>query len=53
MFFFPWIRQKNHTFIDPPVVTVKPENVTVNETADFLLFCEYESNPATLEHVKW
>lgn len=38
---------------DPPVVTVRPENVTVNETVDFLLFCEYDANPASLVMVKW
>jgi hypothetical protein len=35
------------------VVSVKPENITVNETQDFLVFCEYDSNPASLEKVKW
>lgn len=38
---------------DPPVVSVKPENITVNETQDFLIFCDYEANPASLESVKW
>lgn len=38
---------------DPPVVTVKPDNITVNETKDFLLFCEYEANPNSLDNVKW
>uniref|UniRef100_A0A1B0GL67 Ig-like domain-containing protein n=2 Tax=Lutzomyia longipalpis TaxID=7200 RepID=A0A1B0GL67_LUTLO len=37
----------------PPVVTVKPDNITINETEDFLLFCEYEANPASLESVRW
>jgi hypothetical protein len=37
----------------PPVVTVKPENITLNETDDFLLFCEYEANPNSLETVRW
>uniref|UniRef100_A0A182QG96 Ig-like domain-containing protein n=1 Tax=Anopheles farauti TaxID=69004 RepID=A0A182QG96_9DIPT len=37
----------------PPVVSVKPENITVNETQDFLMFCDYEANPASLESVKW
>ncbi|KFB37688.1 AGAP012343-PA-like protein [Anopheles sinensis] len=37
----------------PPVVSVKPENITVNETQDFLIFCDYEANPASLENVKW
>uniref|UniRef100_A0A182KGE6 Ig-like domain-containing protein n=1 Tax=Anopheles christyi TaxID=43041 RepID=A0A182KGE6_9DIPT len=37
----------------PPVVSVKPENITVNETQDFLIFCDYEANPASLESVKW
>ncbi|XP_058834264.1 hemicentin-1 isoform X3 [Topomyia yanbarensis] len=37
----------------PPVVSVKPENITVNETHDFLVFCDYEANPASLESVKW
>lgn len=41
------------TFADPPVVTVRPENITVNETMDFLLFCEYDANPASLVSVKW
>lgn len=38
---------------DPPVVSVKPDNITVNETQDFLVFCEYEANPASLEIVRW
>ncbi|XP_053670454.1 hemicentin-2 [Anopheles nili] len=37
----------------PPVVSVKPENISVNETQDFLIFCDYEANPASLESVKW
>ncbi|XP_055597510.1 hemicentin-1-like isoform X2 [Uranotaenia lowii] len=37
----------------PPVVSVKPDNITVNETKDFLMFCDYEANPASLEIVKW
>ncbi|XP_075211632.1 neuromusculin isoform X6 [Lycorma delicatula] len=37
----------------PPIVTVSPENVTVNESTDILLFCQYEANPATLQSVKW
>ncbi|XP_037031705.1 hemicentin-2 isoform X7 [Bradysia coprophila] len=37
----------------PPVVNVKPENITVNETGEFLLFCEYEANPASLKSVRW
>lgn len=37
----------------PPVVSVKPENLTVNETQDFLLFCEYDANPASLNLVTW
>ncbi|XP_055619524.1 hemicentin-1 isoform X2 [Toxorhynchites rutilus septentrionalis] len=37
----------------PPVVSVKPDNITVNETHDFLVFCDYEANPASLESVKW
>jgi hypothetical protein len=40
-------------FADPPVVTVKPDNITMNETDDFLLFCEYEANPNSLESVRW
>lgn len=38
---------------DPPIVSVRPENITVNETADILLFCEYEANPASLTSVTW
>lgn len=32
---------------------MRPENITVNETVDFLLFCEYDANPASLVSVKW
>lgn len=38
---------------DPPVVTVKPDNLTINETGEFLLFCEYDANPASLTSVRW
>lgn len=37
----------------PPIVSVSPENVTVNETTDIFLFCSYEANPNTLESVSW
>ncbi|XP_055703741.1 hemicentin-2 isoform X7 [Phlebotomus papatasi] len=37
----------------PPVVTVRPENITINETEEFLLLCEYDANPASLESVRW
>lgn len=37
----------------PPIVTVSPENVTVNESTDVLLFCSYEANPNSLESVSW
>lgn len=38
---------------DPPVVSVKPDNLTINETGEFLLFCEYDANPASLASVRW
>jgi hypothetical protein len=38
---------------DPPIVSVSPENVTVNESPDILLSCSYEANPNTLESVSW
>lgn len=34
-------------------MNVKPENITMNETDDFLIFCEYDSNPNSLETVRW
>ncbi|XP_048512815.1 titin isoform X2 [Athalia rosae] len=37
----------------PPIVTVSPENVTVNESQDIRLFCAYIANPATLLKAKW
>ncbi|XP_050471028.1 hemicentin-1 isoform X2 [Bombus huntii] len=37
----------------PPIVTIKPENITVNETEDFIVFCDYEANPATLLKTAW
>lgn len=39
--------------LDPPVVSVKPDNLTINETGEFLLFCEYDANPASLASVRW
>lgn len=46
-------RKINFSFTDPPIVTMKPENITVNETVDFIIFCDYEANPATLTRVSW
>ncbi|KAL1124450.1 hypothetical protein AAG570_001076 [Ranatra chinensis] len=40
------------TETDPPIVTVNPENVTVKEETDILLFCQYEANPSTLISAK-
>ncbi|KAL7033530.1 hypothetical protein ACKWTF_007630 [Chironomus riparius] len=37
----------------PPLVVVKPDNFTVNETGEFLLFCEYDANPVSLQSVRW
>ncbi|XP_012531938.2 hemicentin-1 isoform X2 [Monomorium pharaonis] len=37
----------------PPIIKMKPNNMTVNETDDFLIFCDYEANPATLIKVIW
>ncbi|XP_058791072.1 hemicentin-1 isoform X2 [Phymastichus coffea] len=37
----------------PPIVRMNPSNITVNETEDFQLYCEYEANPATLINVVW
>lgn len=39
--------------IDPPVVSVQSRNVTVNETGEFSLDCEYDANPPLLTSVKW
>lgn len=41
------------SFVDPPVVSVRPENITVNETMDYLLYCDYDANPASLVAVRW
>ncbi|CRK99567.1 CLUMA_CG012880, isoform B [Clunio marinus] len=37
----------------PPVVRVTPENMTINETGEFLLFCSYDANPASLASIRW
>ncbi|XP_076222589.1 neuromusculin isoform X1 [Nomia melanderi] len=37
----------------PPIVKMKTQNITVNETEDILIFCDYEANPATLTAVTW
>ncbi|XP_042238894.1 titin-like [Homarus americanus] len=36
-----------------PIVRVSPENVTVNESMDVLIFCQYSANPAKLSYVYW
>ncbi|XP_044729273.1 hemicentin-1 [Chrysoperla carnea] len=37
----------------PPIVSVEPENITVNESVDVLLMCQYEANPASLNVTQW
>ncbi|KAI4500118.1 hypothetical protein M0802_004988 [Mischocyttarus mexicanus] len=37
----------------PPIIKMKPVNITVNETEDFTIFCDYEANPNTLIKVTW
>ncbi|XP_043278897.1 uncharacterized protein nrm isoform X3 [Venturia canescens] len=37
----------------PPIVTLRQENITVNETDEFDLFCDYVANPSELKSVKW
>ncbi|XP_076670101.1 neuromusculin isoform X4 [Andrena cerasifolii] len=37
----------------PPIVRMKPENITVNETENILILCDYNANPATLKKVTW
>ncbi|XP_063981216.1 hemicentin-1 isoform X6 [Diachasmimorpha longicaudata] len=37
----------------PPIVSMHPKNITVNETEDVVMFCEYDANPASLKSVKW
>ncbi|XP_014473464.1 PREDICTED: uncharacterized protein LOC106743787 isoform X4 [Dinoponera quadriceps] len=37
----------------PPIIKMKPNNLTVNETDDILIFCDYEANPASLIKVTW
>ncbi|CAL4089282.1 unnamed protein product, partial [Meganyctiphanes norvegica] len=36
-----------------PIVRVRPENITVNETMDILIFCQYDANPKQLTYVYW
>lgn len=36
-----------------PIVRVSPENITVNESMDVLIFCQYSANPTELTHVYW
>ncbi|XP_033213429.1 uncharacterized protein LOC117170634 [Belonocnema kinseyi] len=36
-----------------PLITIKPSNITVNETEQFTMFCEYVANPAALTNVRW
>ncbi|XP_034935249.1 hemicentin-1 isoform X3 [Chelonus insularis] len=36
-----------------PIISMWPSNITVNETEDFVIICNYEANPAGLTSVKW
>ena len=38
---------------DGPAVLVSPENITVNESMDVLIFCTYDANPVNLISVQW
>lgn len=38
---------------DPPIVSMHPTNITVNETEEVVMICNYKANPATLTSVKW
>ena len=38
---------------DAPSVFVSPDNITVNESMDVLIFCTYDANPVTLTSVRW
>ncbi|XP_046675860.1 hemicentin-2-like isoform X7 [Homalodisca vitripennis] len=37
----------------PPIVTVYPENITVNESMNITILCHYEANPSSLRVIKW
>ncbi|XP_035734399.1 hemicentin-2-like [Vespa mandarinia] len=37
----------------PPIINMRPINITVNETDDFIIYCDYEANPITLTKVTW
>lgn len=37
----------------PPVVSVRPTNITTQENGSVILFCEYVGNPQKLETVVW
>ncbi|XP_024944422.1 hemicentin-1 isoform X13 [Cephus cinctus] len=37
----------------PPIVKLNPKNITVNETEDFLMFCNYRANPSSLKKITW
>lgn len=41
------------SFTDAPIVTLHPSNITVNESEDFVMICNYDANPAGLTAVKW
>ena len=43
-----WNFNEYSFFVDAPVVAVSPENITVNESMDVLIFCTYEANPISL-----
>ncbi len=41
------------SFTDPPLIYTSPGIIIVNETGEFLLACEYDSNPVGLLSVRW
>lgn len=38
---------------DPPIITITPEQITVNETEDVLLSCDYEAHPKLMGPGAW
>ncbi|XP_067209550.1 uncharacterized protein nrm isoform X2 [Linepithema humile] len=49
----PMMKSTTIEVLYPPIINMKPHNITVNESNDFLIFCDYEANPASLNKVTW
>ena len=39
--------------LDPPEVTIDPDNITLTEEEEFEIFCQFTANPSNGSEIIW